>query len=213
MKNNSCQIDQPKRFNKKGGLIGAFGGVIASLCCITPLILIFFGFGSISFAFSFIGLKPYFLLASFLFLGVSFFFYLRKQKCGIIKGLKSPFIWTALAVHLILFIVSFYLLLPFIGPYVFEKKLSLTRDVPPHPPSCHLQIEVSSKSLNILSCTSCEAALKYALEQNPGVFVAEVDLSESRTLVHYNKKKISSEKIIKSIPTDFVVKNKTDQCS
>ncbi len=214
MKNNSCPIGQPKKFDKKGGLTGVFSGLIASLCCITPLVLIFLGIGSISFAFSFIGLKLYFLLASLLFLGTSFFLYLRRQKCGIITGLKSPFILTALVVHLILFIGSFYLLLPFVGPYVFEKRLSLTQNVPSHSSSsCHLQLKVVSKSFNALTCTSCEAALKYSLEQNSGVVVAEVDLNNSQVLVHYNKEEISSEIIIENIPSDFVVADKVDQCS
>ena len=213
MKDNSCPINQPKKFSKRGGLIGIFSGLIASLCCITPLVLIFLGLGSVSFAFSFIGLKSYFLLASLLFLSVSFFFYLRKQKCGIIAGLKSPFILTALAIHLVLFIGSFYLLLPFVGPYVFEKRLSLMRDVPSHSPSCHLQLKVTQKSLNALTCTSCEAALRYSLEQNLGVVIAEVDLNNSEVLVHYNKKEISPEKIVESIPSDFLIENKVDQCS
>ncbi len=213
MKNNSCPINQPKKFDKKGGLTGIFSGLIASLCCITPLVLIFLGIGSVSFAFSFIGLKPYFLIVSILFLGVSFFLYLRKRKCGIKAGLKSPFILTALAVHLILFIGSLYFLLPVVGPYIFEKRLSLMRNVPSHSPSCHLQLKVASKSFSALTCTSCEAALKYILEQNPGVLVAEVDLATAKVLVHYNKEKISSEIIIRSIPSDFVVGDKIDQCS
>ncbi len=213
MKNNSCPVNQNRRFNRKGGLIGVLSGLIASLCCITPLVLIFLGLGSVSFAFSFIRLKPYFLIVSLLLLGVSFFFYIRKQKCGIKKGLKSPFVLTALGVHFILFIGSFYLLLPMVGPYIFEKKLSLARDIPPHSPSCHLQLKITSKSFNVLNCTSCEAALKYTLEQNLGVFVAEVDLSSSKVLVHYDKKEISLERIVESIPSNFEIKEKVDQCS
>lgn len=212
MKDNSCPINQTKRFDKKGGLAGVFAGLISSLCCIAPLVLIFLGLGSVSFAFSFIGLKPYFLLVSIVFLGITFFFYFRKKKCGIRAGLKSPFVLTAFGVHLILFIGSLYLLLPLVGPYVFEKRLSLTRDVSKHPPSCHLELKVFSKSFNTLSCASCEAALRYWLEQNPGVYVAEVDLSSQHALIHYDKEKISPKEIIESVSADFEIKDKISQC-
>lgn len=192
--------------------MGFLSGIIASLCCITPVVLIFLGLGSVSFAFSFIAFKGYFLLASLLFLGLGFWWHIRKKKCSVRQGLKSGFALTALTVHLILFIASFYLLLPVVGSWVFEKKLSLEQEIPKHPPSCHLQLKVSSKSFNALNCTSCEAALKYQLEKNSGVYSAQVDLSQSKALIHYNKEEVSSQDIIKSVPPDFEVKNSINQC-
>lgn len=206
-------MEKPKRIDKKGGLIGILAGLLASLCCITPVVLIFLGLGSVSFAFSFIGLKAYFLIASLILLGIAFYIHLQQKKCGIWTGLKSPFTLTALGFYLILFIGSLYLVLPWVGSYVFEKKLSLTNNVPPHPPSCHLQLKVALKSFDALTCTSCEAALKYQLEQNQGVYVAEVDLSSSQALVHYDKEKTSSKEIIGTVPNNFEIKNSVDQCS
>ncbi|MCP6718183.1 MAG: cation transporter [Patescibacteria group bacterium] len=202
-----------KKVDKKGGVIGALTGLLASLCCITPIVLIFLGLGSVSFAFSFIKLKPYFLLTSTLLLGIAFFIHFRQRKCGIRAGIKSPFVLTALTVHLVLFVGSLYFLLPIVSPYVFEKRLFSTRDTPLHPPSCHLQLEIVSKSFNALTCVSCEASLKYSLEKNSGVYAAEVDLSNSQTLVHYNKEEVSSREILEAVPVDFEVKNKVDLCS
>lgn len=212
MQEEACPIEKPAQAVKKGGLIGFLAGLLSALCCITPVVLIFFSLGSVSFAFSFIGYKPYFLASSLVFLTISFFFYLRKGKCSLKAGLKNPFILTALAVHLIISLGSFYLLLPIVGPYVFEKRLVLTRDVPEHSPSCHLQLKISSKSFNALNCTSCEAALKYALEQEEGVLAVEVDLADSKALVHYDKARTSSQEIIENIPADFEIKDKVDQC-
>lgn len=212
MSEKTCPIEKQKKIDKKGGLVGILTGLLASLCCITPVVLILLGLGSASFAFSFIGLKPYFLVASILMLAVSFWFYFRKRKCGFLAGVKSPFVLTTLAVHLILFIGSLYLLLPMVGPYVFEKRLALSQDVAQHPPSCHLQLNIVSKSFNSLTCTSCQAALKYKLGQNPGVYTAEVDLGKSQALIHYNKEKVSSNQILKSVPSGFKIRNKTNQC-
>ena len=105
---NICPIDKPKKF--KGGLVGLVGGLIASLCCITPVVLIFLGLGSVSFAFSFIAFKPYFLIASILFLIITFFIYIKRKKCSVRSALKSRFIWTALLAYIVLFIGSIYFL-------------------------------------------------------------------------------------------------------
>lgn len=206
-------MQNPKGVDKKGGLVGVLAGLISSLCCIAPLVLIFLGLGSISFAFSFIGLKAYFLIASILFLGIASFIHFRQKKCGLWTGFKSPFFLTALLVHLILFVGSFYFLLPIVGPYVFEKRLFSRADTPSHLPSCHLQLEIVSKSFNALTCVSCEASLKYSLEKNPGVYTVDVDLSNSQALVHYNKEEVSLREILEAVPINFEIKNKVDSCS
>lgn len=211
MMKNTCPVEK-QRFNRKGGLVGLAAGVVTSLCCLTPIVLIFFGLGTVAFAFSFVGLKPYFLLASIVFLLFSFFLYFRKRKCGLKTMLKSPFVITALIVQIGLFIGIFYGLLPLVSPYVFEKRLSLSSNVPEHPPSCHFQAKVSSKSLNALSCASCEAALKYELEHSQGVYAAEIGLADSMALVHYDKEKISSEDIVKILSVDFKVDDIVKQC-
>ncbi len=201
-------------FNKKGGILGFSAGIIASLCCVTPLFLILLGLGTVSFAFSFIGYKNYFLVGSFLFLLFGFFLHFRKRKCSLWSVSKSPFVISALAFHLIIFIGIFYFLLPTVGPYIFEKRLDLGRNnVPEHSFSCHLKLNIRSKSFEVLQCESCEKALKYHLENNKGVIGAEVDLSRSEALVHYEKEKIFPGEIIDSIPSTFKINKKSNYCN
>lgn len=200
------------KINWSGIFTGFLGGIIASLCCLTPLVLILLGLGSASFAFSFISLKPYFLLASLVFLGLAFWFHFRKKACSVGSFIKKPYIITALSAHLVIFLVSLYLLLPTVGSFVFEKKL-FSDQTEDHSPSCHLVLGVASEAFNALSCTSCEAALKYKLEQQKGIVSAEVNLVKEKVNVHYDKQKISDQEIVKAIPKDFTVKSvKVDQC-
>ena len=205
---NICPIDKPKKF--KGGLVGLVGGLIASLCCITPVVLIFLGLGSVSFAFSFIAFKPYFLLASVLFLIITFFIYIKRKKCSVRSALKSRFIWTALLAYIVLFIGSIYFLVPAVGSYVFEKKLF--SEARGGNPSCNLTLDISSKNLDALTCESCDAALKYSLELNRGVVSTEVDLYNSNVSIYYDKDQITSEEIIASIPPSYVISGSDSRC-
>lgn len=200
------------KLDKRGTVIGALGGLIASLCCVTPLVLIFFGLGSASFALSFVAYKPYFLAASFVFLGLTFWFFIKKKKCYVDPRQKTTFVLTALVLHLTLFFGSLYLLLPLVGPKVFEAKLFAPKEESGHTPSCHLILKLKNLDPTKIACTSCEAAIRFALEQKDGVVEVEVDLIENEALVHYDGKVITSPEIIDAVPKNFRVDDKINQC-
>jgi len=109
---------------KKGLSFGAGGAFIASLCCITPLAIFFFGFGTLSFALSFTKYRPFFLGAGLLFILLAIFFRLKKKGaiCSIdpkeIKR-KKYFIATVIVVMLLLYIFIQYSFLPFLGKIVY----------------------------------------------------------------------------------------------
>ena len=60
------KIREPSK--NKSVKVGVIAGLLASLCCIGPIIIIFFGLGSFSFALSLSQYKPYFLILSIIFL-------------------------------------------------------------------------------------------------------------------------------------------------
>ena len=61
---------------------GVVGALIASLCCLGPLVIILLGLGSASTAMSLGYRKPYFLLLGVIFFLVGFYYYQRKNWCG-----------------------------------------------------------------------------------------------------------------------------------
>lgn len=200
------------KLDKKGTVTGVLGGLIASLCCITPLVLIFFGLGGASFALSFVAYKPHFLAASLAFLGLAFWFFIKKKKCYVGSRQKTTFVLTALVLHLTLFFGSLYFLLPLVGPKVFEAKLFANKETSDHTPSCHLTLKLKNLDPTKIACASCAAAIRFALEQKEGVVEAEVNPSGSEALVHYDGKVITSEEIINAVPKNFKVDDKIDQC-
>ncbi|MBI2129060.1 hypothetical protein HYU07_02370 [Candidatus Woesearchaeota archaeon] len=109
---------------KKGMGFGAAGAAIASLCCITPLVIVFFGLGSLSFALSFSKYKPFFLIAGALFVLFAILINVRKEgsACSIdpnaIKR-KKYFIATIIVIMAVIYLLMQYFILPLLGKIVY----------------------------------------------------------------------------------------------
>lgn len=199
------------KLNKKGVINGFVAGFISSLCCVTPIILIFLGLGTVSFAFSFVAYKTQFLLTSLFFLGISTWLFLKREKCSLFSIKARNFLISSLAVYLLLFFSLLYILVPTLGPKVYQARL-FTQDLGDHRPSCHLEIGLVGLDLEGLSCTSCAAAVKYALEQKKGVIKAEVDIESKKALIHYDDQAISLPEIVAAIPDSFQVEKVANYC-
>jgi mercuric ion transport protein len=77
---SSSGATQKMNEEKTPWILGIVGGTIASLCCIGPLVIFFFGVGSISTALSIGKYTPFFLAAAIIFMGIAFYFHLKKKK-------------------------------------------------------------------------------------------------------------------------------------
>lgn len=103
---------------------GVLSALVASLCCIGPLVLILLGVGGASTALSIGYRKPYFLLFGLVILAIGFYFIYRKnckrehldkkQQIAIFGG---SFIVTALLYYLLAFVAT-----PLIAPFVYQFK-------------------------------------------------------------------------------------------
>ena len=196
----------------KGILTGIISGLIASFCCLTPVVLIFFGLGSVSFAFSFIHFKVYFLLLSWVFILFAFILYWRRRSCAWHQALRSRFVISTVFLHLLIFLVSFYLFLPYVGGWVFRQRLFNQKVNLEDKRRCWLVLQVRKKDLNTLSCASCEAALRYQLEQEKGILEVEVNF-QKESKIYYDQQQITSEEILKLIPADYFVQGQPqNQC-
>ena len=183
--------------NKKAIGIGIKAGIIASLCCIIPLILIIFGLGSATLALKFVRYKPYFIILSIVFLAGSIWYFSRKKKCCLTgENLnKKRFIGTALGIHILTFLVLLYVLMPNISPFLYnlsfgQTATSVADDISD---SRHLTLKISG-----MTCSSCASGIKYELERLNGVSKAEVSFYQSRATIIYDSNKITLEEILES---------------
>ena len=124
MEDNNMNLKDQKSEIKKGVKDGALSGILASLCCVGPLIIVLFGLGSVSFALSFSQYKPYFLGLGLLFMIGAVGFHLKKKNktcdinCFSVKGLKREknFILSIVISMVIIYVLALYVLVPAISP-------------------------------------------------------------------------------------------------
>lgn len=116
--------------NKESFKMGFLPGLIATLCCLGPLFLITLGVISASTALSFTTYNRYFIIFGVLTFAVTLWFYIRKRKHFICSGCTTKsqerkriilFIVFSASAAVLTYIVTFYLLLPWLGPFVYQN--------------------------------------------------------------------------------------------
>lgn len=176
--------------------MGIKAGIIASLCCIIPLILTIFGLASASITLKFVQYKPYFIALSIIFLAGSFWYFFSKQKkacCPPEKKLdKNWFIVTAVGFHILTFAVLLYVLMPNVSPFLYNLSSRKTE----------VQNSFNLSQLNLkisgMTCSSCATGIEYSLENLSGVTRAEVSFYSGQGTIIYDPNKIRPKEILES---------------
>lgn len=112
-----------KESNKNESVkVGVVAGVLASLCCIGPIIIIFFGLGSVSFALSVTQYKPYFLVLGIIFIGLAIILHLKRKSktcninCMSLEGIKKEkkFIISIIITMVVIYLLMIYVVTPWL---------------------------------------------------------------------------------------------------
>jgi mercuric ion transport protein len=188
--------------NEKVGVIGAIGAaIVASICCIGPVVLAGLGVGAVAVAQQFAPLRPWFLAITIIFLGMGFYLAYRQPKQTSCEGevcetprvarWGRPLLWVATVI--VAALVGF--------PYYYGPlRGALERPAPAGPASLAgaqlvtVQIKVSG-----MTCSGCAVSVRNALLETPGVASAEVDLESARAKVQYDPGKASATQLIEAV--------------
>lgn len=154
--------------------------ILASICCIGPLILAGLGIGSVG-VFSSLGrYRLIFMLVTFTFLGIAFYLTYRKKRttdaCCDINTIKKERIkkialWViaAVAVGLLLF------------PYVYEafNRLPATVSLSEYQKRAVIRVEG-------MTCETCAQSIRSALSKVQGVRAINVDFEKGEVVVGFD---------------------------
>ncbi|MFQ5834710.1 MAG: cation transporter [bacterium] len=200
---------------KKGVTAGFWSGILASLCCIGPLVIILFGSGTVSFALSISQYKPYFLGLAFLFMVSAIVLHLRKKNktCGIhcfsLEGLKreKPFILSVILSMVIIYVLSLYVVMPTISPIIYGQS-GETASLPQtgktvNPINENSNLHLLSLKINGMTCAGCAYGIQSILESLDGVVKAKVNYPEGTASVIYDADKITKEEIANSLESSY----------
>lgn len=178
--------------------------VLASLCCITPVLAVLGGLSGIATTFEFLKpLRPYFIGFTAIVLGYAFYnAYKPKKETDIecaceeedeqgskkTKFINSKaFLWTIAVAATIMITFPFYSQVFFPDVEASSINVSSTNLI-----KAELEIEG-------MTCTACEQSVDYALRSEAGVINATSSYETGIASVEYDKTKINPEQLKKAI--------------
>lgn len=172
--------------------------LLASLCCLGPLLLGGVGLGAALVA-TFAPLRPYFLVASGILLAAGFYFVYRRPKpaeacagetCAPESGprrLAKPLLWLA---TLVVAALAFF---PSYGVKLVGKPAAAA----PIPSSATLQ--AAELKITGMDCPVCAGLIQRKLLETPGVVKAEVRYPEDTATVQFNPSQTDTGKLIAAV--------------
>lgn len=118
------------RITKEAARQGVAPGIIATLCCLGPLLLVTLGMVSVSSALVITTYAPYFIPAGLAVLAVSLWYAIRKRRAMICHGCENKgqerkrlimFALVSIVIAAATYLLVFYLLLPWLAPIVVNN--------------------------------------------------------------------------------------------
>ena len=178
------------------GLLGAaISALIASICCVGPLVLLALGItgawiGNLT---ALIAYRPIFMIVTLGFLGFAFYSVYRKPKtvtCQVGKACSHPnakgrlkvILW--MVAGLILLLLAF----PYLVAYVYAKDEGAGKT----------EMQQVVLEIKNMTCPSCTVPVKRSLTRLDGVKEVKITLEPPEALVMYNPNKIKVEDLIKA---------------
>lgn len=189
--------------NEKVGVIGAISAaIVASVCCIGPVVLAGLGVGAVTAAQQFAPLRPYFLALTAVLLGLGFYFAYRKPKraavcdgevCEAPRVARwgRPLLWIASVIVAALVTFPYYY-----GPIraAFDRPGQAGPAV-----TQSAQLATVELKVNGMVCGGCAVSVRNALLETPGVASASVDHEAGRATVEYDPTKASTTQLIEAV--------------
>lgn len=171
--------------------------LLASLCCLSPLLLGGAGLGAVVVA-TFAPLRPYSLAISLILLAGGFYFVYRKPKpteacagetCAPGSGTRrmaKPLLWIAtVAVGALAFFPSY-------GAKLVGRRAVLA-------PVSFAALQTAELKITGMDCPVCSGLIQRKLLETPGVVKAEVSYPAGSATVEFDARRTNTEKLIAAV--------------
>lgn len=175
--------------------------LLASLCCITPVLAVLGGLSGIASAFSFLDpFRPYFIAFTAIILGYAFYnAYKPKKKTDIDCACDSEpeqkknfinskgFLWIITVVAVVL--ISF----PYYSKVFFPDQNNAATLVQTN------NIVKAKMEIEGMTCTACEESVNFVLKDEAGVISATSSYKTGIALLEYDQTKVKPEQLKKAV--------------
>lgn len=175
------------KYLASGSVIAA---ILASICCIGPIVLVGFGVGSIAFFSQFNVLRPYLIIASLLLLAPAFYFAYRKREVKCEDGsckFESAGKWNKISLWLAVIFVAGFIAFPYLG-FTSSGQNKLV-DNP--------EFQTVEVKINNMDCEACALGLQNQLKEINGVKDAKVNYSKGNAKISFDQSKVGASVFVK----------------
>lgn len=195
---------------KEGKLTGTgvFTAIAASLCCITPVLALIAGSGSIASAFSWIEpARPYMIGATIALLGFAWYRKFKPQatdNCGCAVDEKPKFFQSKAFLLLVTVFAGLMITFPSYAKVFFPKNEKTTIVVE--------KSNIQTVELNIkgMSCEACEEEVNHELNKLPGIIQSTVSYKKKNAIIKFDVSKTTTKSITDAVnATGYTVINQS----
>ena len=167
----------------------------ASMCCITPVLAIIGGTGSLATSVHWIEpFRPYFISASVLVLGFAWFqsFNAKKEDCDCKTPKKKSFFQSRTFLSVVTIFSFLLIAFPSYSKFLFQN--STNQVAQEQNKNKKIELTVSG-----MTCTSCELHIESEVKKLQGVSFVKASYEKGSTTVEFDEQKIKADKIIAAI--------------
>jgi copper chaperone CopZ len=191
-------MDKSKALQKAtlgGSLLAA---IMASLCCIGPLVAVALGAGGFAVSAVFEKWQPVFLGVTFVLLALAWYLTYRQPKTACAEGsvcaTKPVARWTKVVLWLATGIVLLMAAFPSLSSSILRATQPSASVVIADGIRAVLKVKIPS-----MDCPACAVSIQTVLRKQAGIITASVNYATKESVVQYDTTKLASEKIIAAI--------------
>lgn len=171
-----------------GGIITA---IIASLCCIGPVLVALIGIGSVGAFAVFENYRPHLIGATILLLGIAFYLVYRKREVKCEDGsckIQDAGKWNKAGVWGATFLAAVAIAFPYLGV------------APPSPANVAVQAKaVVSLNVQGMDCKACAVGVEGSLANIHGVHKARVSFEKGEAVIEYDPALIKPDAFVERV--------------
>jgi copper chaperone CopZ len=178
-----------------GGVVTA---IVASLCCIGPVVVALIGVGSIGAFSAFEAYRPYLVGITVAILGLAFYLTYRKREVKCEDGsctVESAGKWNKVSVWGATVIAAVALAFPYFG----ASLLATGSTVPQQTPTQSVEYATTILDVDGMDCKACAAGLQATLGRIEGVRKANVEYEQGKAIIEYDPAKVQPKRFVEQI--------------
>lgn len=176
---------------------GIVSAVAASLCCITPVLALIAGSGSVASSFSWLApARPYMIGVTLAALGFAWYQKLwprRTDECACSDSERPPFFRSKTFLLIVTLFAAVMIAFPSYAKIFFpkaQKTVIVTGET-----------DIQTVKLNIrgMSCKACEAEVNLEVNKLPGIIQSTVSYERRNAIVQFDSSKVKAAEIVNAV--------------